>query len=53
ASRMRGIDRVVGFEGSGRASTELVMENPVPMRIIPLVEQAAEDTDRPEGPGRH
>jgi hypothetical protein len=23
-----------------------VMENPVPLRIIPLVEQAAEDADR-------
>jgi hypothetical protein len=28
-----------------RASTAIVMENPVPLRIIPLVEQAAEDDE--------
>lgn len=39
------IDRVVGFDGIVRASTAIVMENPVPLRIIPLVQQAAEDSD--------
>lgn len=37
------IDKVVGFEGIMRASTAIVMENPVPLRIIPLVEQAAQE----------
>ncbi|WP_415952119.1 Lrp/AsnC family transcriptional regulator [Streptomyces sp. KLOTTS4A1] len=41
ADLQRVIDRVVGFEGIVRASTAIVMENPVPLRIIPLVEQAA------------
>jgi DNA-binding Lrp family transcriptional regulator len=44
ADLQRVIDRVVGFDGIMRASTAIVMENPVPLRIIPLVEQAAEDT---------
>jgi DNA-binding Lrp family transcriptional regulator len=39
----RVIDRVIGFEGIVRASTAIVMENPVPLRIIPLVEQAARE----------
>lgn len=43
ADLQRVIDRVVGFDGIVRASTAIVMENPVPLRIIPLVEQAAED----------
>lgn len=43
ADLQRVIDKVVGFEGIVRASTAIVMENPVPLRIIPLVEQAAED----------
>lgn len=43
ADLQRVIDRVVGFEGIVRASTTIVMENPVPLRIIPLVRQAAED----------
>ena len=43
ADLQRVIDRVVGFEGIVRASTAIVMENPVPLRIIPLVEQAAHD----------
>lgn len=43
ADLQRVIDRVVGFEGIVRASTAIVMENPVPLRIIPLVEQAARD----------
>jgi DNA-binding Lrp family transcriptional regulator len=42
ADLQRVIDRVVGFDGIVRASTAIVMENPVPLRIIPLVEQAAE-----------
>ncbi|WP_327414251.1 Lrp/AsnC family transcriptional regulator [Streptomyces sp. NBC_01233] len=47
ADLQRVIDRVVGFEGIVRASTAIVMENPVPLRIIPLVEQAAKDDTRP------
>lgn len=43
ADLQRVIDRVVGIEGIVRASTAIVMENPVPLRIIPLVEQAAAD----------
>ncbi|MFC5028166.1 Lrp/AsnC family transcriptional regulator [Streptomyces sp. DSM 41987] len=43
ADLQRVIDRVVGFDGIMRASTAIVMENPVPLRIIPLIEQAAED----------
>lgn len=52
ADLQRVIDRVVGFDGIQRASTAIVMENPVPLRIIPLVEQAAQDTDgdRPDRP---
>ncbi|GAB3664628.1 Lrp/AsnC family transcriptional regulator [Streptomyces sparsus] len=42
----RVIDRVVGFEGIMRASTAIVMENPVPLRIVPLVRQAS----RGDGP---
>lgn len=45
ADLQRVIDRVVGFDGIVRASTAIVMENPVPLRVIPLVEQAARDTD--------
>ncbi|MFD8806792.1 Lrp/AsnC family transcriptional regulator [Streptomyces sp. NPDC059597] len=44
ADLQRVIDRVVGFEGIERASTTIVMETPVPLRIIPLVEQAAGET---------
>ncbi|MFV2121053.1 Lrp/AsnC family transcriptional regulator [Streptomyces sp. Act-28] len=47
ADLQRVIDRVVGFDGIVRASTAIVMENPVPLRIIPLVEQAATDGDPP------
>jgi len=43
ADLQRVIDRVVGFEGIVRASTAIVMENPVPHRVTPLVEQAARD----------
>ncbi|WP_069811107.1 Lrp/AsnC family transcriptional regulator [Streptomyces sp. TP-A0874] len=46
ADLQRVIDRVVGFDGIVRASTAIVMENPVPLRIIPLVRQAAEDRSR-------
>jgi DNA-binding Lrp family transcriptional regulator len=38
----RVIDRVVGFEGIERSSTSIVMENPVPLRVIPLVRYAAQ-----------
>lgn len=41
ADLQRVIDRVVGIEGIVRASTAIVMENPVPYRTLPLVEQAA------------
>jgi DNA-binding Lrp family transcriptional regulator len=44
ADLQRVIDRVVGFDGIVRASTTIIMENPVPHRIIPLVEQASRDT---------
>jgi DNA-binding Lrp family transcriptional regulator len=43
ADLQRVIDRVVGFEGIVRASTAIALENPVPLRIIPLVEQAAQE----------
>jgi hypothetical protein len=42
ADLQRVIDLVVGFDGIVRASTTIVMENPVPLRLIPLVEQAAQ-----------
>lgn len=45
ADLQRVIDRVVGFDGIVRASTAIVMENPVPLRVIPLVEQAAADSE--------
>jgi len=45
ADLQRVIDRVVALDGIVRASTAIVMENPVPLRIIPLVEQAAEDAE--------
>jgi DNA-binding Lrp family transcriptional regulator len=43
ADLQRVIDLVVGFDGIVRAATAIVMENPVPLRIIPLVTQAAQD----------
>ena len=45
ADLQRVIDRVVGFGGIVRASTAIVMENPVPLRIVPLVRQAAGGTE--------
>ncbi|WP_244178749.1 Lrp/AsnC family transcriptional regulator [Streptomyces rubellomurinus] len=41
ADLQRVIDRVVGFEGIVRSSTAIALENPVPYRILPLVDQAA------------
>ncbi|UGY95063.1 Lrp/AsnC family transcriptional regulator [Streptomyces gobiensis] len=41
ADLQRVIDHVVGFDGIVRASTAIVMENPVPLRIVPLVRQAS------------
>jgi DNA-binding Lrp family transcriptional regulator len=41
ADLQRVIDRVVAFEGIVRASTTIVMENPVPFRIVPLVRQSS------------
>ena len=41
ADLQRVIDRVVGFDGIVRASTAIALENPVPYRVLPLVEQAA------------
>ncbi|WP_441245894.1 helix-turn-helix domain-containing protein [Kitasatospora sp. McL0602] len=35
------LDRVVDFDGIVRASTAIALENPVPYRVLPLVEQAA------------
>lgn len=43
ADLQRVIDRVVGFRGIVRASTTIVLETPVPLRIIPLVRQAARE----------
>ncbi|MGK5529432.1 Lrp/AsnC family transcriptional regulator [Streptomyces sp. URMC 129] len=37
----RVIDTVVGFGGIVRSSTAIVMENPVPLRVLPLVRHAA------------
>ncbi|WP_326596880.1 Lrp/AsnC family transcriptional regulator [Streptomyces sp. NBC_01803] len=37
----RVIDEVVDFEGIVRSSTAIVMENPVPLRVLPLVRHAA------------
>jgi DNA-binding Lrp family transcriptional regulator len=52
ADLQRVIDRVVGFPGIVRASTTVVMENVVPLRVIPLVTQAAHEGPRREaGPG--
>lgn len=44
ADLQRVIDLVLGFDGIVRASTAIVMENPVPLRIVPLVRQAAGTT---------
>jgi DNA-binding Lrp family transcriptional regulator len=44
ADLQRVIDRVVGIDGIVRASTAIALENPVRMRIIPLVEQAAQES---------
>ncbi|MGW7443862.1 Lrp/AsnC family transcriptional regulator [Kitasatospora sp. NPDC054795] len=41
ADLQRVIDRVLGFDGIVRSSTAIVLENPVPYRILPLVDQAA------------
>ncbi|WP_314175510.1 Lrp/AsnC family transcriptional regulator [Streptomyces winkii] len=49
ADLQRVIDRVVGFDGIVRASTAIVMENPVPLRIVPLVRQAAGAAGDPAG----
>jgi DNA-binding Lrp family transcriptional regulator len=51
ADLQRVIDKVVGFAGIVRASTAIVMENPVPLRIIPLVRQASGTDRRPAGEG--
>ena len=45
ADLQRVIDKVVGFDGIVRAATTIVMENPVPLRIVPLVRQAAREAD--------
>ncbi|RKN39792.1 Lrp/AsnC family transcriptional regulator [Streptomyces hoynatensis] len=41
ADLQRVIDRVLGFPGIVRSDTAIVMENPVPLRVIPLVRHAA------------
>lgn len=46
ADLQRVIDLVVGFEGIVRAATAIALENPVPLRMIPLVEQAARGGER-------
>jgi DNA-binding Lrp family transcriptional regulator len=40
ADLQRVIDRVVGLEGIVRAATAIALENPVPYRVLPLVEEA-------------
>jgi DNA-binding Lrp family transcriptional regulator len=50
ADLQRVIDRVVAFEGIVRAATAIVMENPVPLRIVPLVREAAGLPPEPAGP---
>ena len=50
ADLQRVIDLVVGFDDIVRASTTIVMENPVPLRVIPLVEQAARLSPCPAEP---
>ncbi|ONK13965.1 Lrp/AsnC family transcriptional regulator [Streptomyces sp. MP131-18] len=56
ADLQRVIDRVVGFDGILRSATAIVMENPVPLRVMPLVRHAAgaagtEGTEgKPAGP---
>ncbi|GAA2346098.1 hypothetical protein Scani_27410 [Streptomyces caniferus] len=37
----RVIDQMVGFDGIVRTSTPITLENPVPLRITPLVRQAS------------
>ncbi len=41
ADLQRVIERMVGFDGIVRASTAITLENPVPLRITPLVRQAS------------
>ena len=41
ADLQRVIDQVLGFPGIVRSDTAIVMENPVPLRLIPLVRHAA------------
>ena len=48
ADLQRMIDRMVGFDGIVRASTAITLENPVPLRITPLVRQASRQA--PYGP---
>ncbi|GAB3128075.1 Lrp/AsnC family transcriptional regulator [Streptomyces calidiresistens] len=53
ADLQRVIDRVVGFEGILRSSTAIVMENPVPLRVMPLVRRASGlDEEEPGGTGK-
>ncbi len=52
ADLQRVIDRVVGFDGILRSSTAIVMENPVPLRVMPLVRHAAGTDGPPPGPAR-
>jgi DNA-binding Lrp family transcriptional regulator len=42
ADLQRVIDKVLSFEGITRASTTIALENPVPYRVLPLVEQACD-----------
>ncbi|MFE9428087.1 Lrp/AsnC family transcriptional regulator [Kitasatospora sp. NPDC006697] len=49
ADLQRVIDRVVGFDGIVRAATAIALENPVRYRVLPLVEQAAQE-GQPEAP---
>jgi DNA-binding Lrp family transcriptional regulator len=44
----RVIDAVVEVEGVMRTSTTIVLSDPVPYRVLPLVEQAAGPSDQPQ-----
>jgi DNA-binding Lrp family transcriptional regulator len=40
------IDRLVDFEGIVRTSTVIALENPIPLRVVPLAEAATEPPRR-------
>jgi DNA-binding Lrp family transcriptional regulator len=50
ADLQRVIDAVVDVEGVMRASTVIVLSDPVPYRVLPLVERAADPSDPGQDP---